>query len=323
MDSSAGVHSFIMKPVLVSGSLAFDRIMDFPGLFKDHFLKDALHSISVSFSVGTPKENYGGCSGNIAYSLALAGGSPEIAALAGCDFDKYDEWLTKHGVSTDSVQVLDDIVTSSAYIITDQADNQITAFSASAGAKAYDLPIDTGRYALAIVGPASTESMMKTVRDCRAGNLPYVFDPGQQIPVLSPDDLREAIESAKGVILNDYESKMVSEKTGWSENDIAEKAEFLVVTLGAEGSRILTKDGEQRVDAVKAEKVVDPTGAGDAYRGGFLRGLSAGLSLPVCARLGSAVAAYAVECYGTQNHTFTMAELKDRFEKTYNESFPL
>lgn len=312
-----------MKPVLVSGSLAYDRIMDFPGLFKDHFIADALHNINVSFLVNAPGEQFGGCAGNIGYSLALAGGMPELVAVAGCDFDKYEEWLGNNGVGTGTIQTLDDVATSSAYIITDSADNQIAAFSPSAGGRSYDLPINTDRYAIAIIGPASAENMMKIARAARAGNLPYLFDPGQQIPALSPDDMREAIESARGVLMNDYELKMVMEKTGWSEADIVSKLEFLVVTLGSEGSRIVTKDGEEKVTAVKVEKPIDPTGAGDAYRGGFLRGLIAELPLPACAKLGSAVAAYAVECYGTQNHRFTMDELKARYESAYNESLAI
>lgn len=312
-----------MKPVLVSGSLAYDRIMDFPGLFKEHFLADALHNINVSFLVNAPSEQFGGCAGNIAYSLALAGGTPEIAAMAGCDFAKYDEWLAKNGVGTAAIQTLDDTATSSAYIITDGADNQIAAFSPSAGGKDYSLPLDAGRYALAIIGPAAVENMMKVARVARAGNLPYLFDPGQQIPAMSADDMREAIESAQGALMNDYELKMISEKTGWSEADIVGKVEFLIVTLGAEGSRIITTSGEEKVAAIKVGKPVDPTGAGDAYRGGFIRGLTAGLPLPECAKLGSVVAAYAVECYGTQNHRFTLDELKSRYEGAYNESFPI
>ncbi len=312
-----------MKPVLVSGSLAYDRIMDFPGLFKDHFLADALHNINVSFLVNAPGEQFGGCAGNIAYSLALAGGTPEVIAMAGCDFAKYEEWLSKNGVGVAVLKTLPDRATSSAYIITDSADNQIAAFSPGAGGELYDLPIDAARYELAIVGPADTRNMMAVVRAARASNIPYLFDPGQQIPALSAEDMREAVETADGLLVNDYELKMVMEKTGWSEADIVSKVGFLIVTLGKDGSRILTKGGEERVAAVSVENAIDPTGAGDAFRSGFIRARTAGLPLPVCAKLGSAVAAYAVECYGTQNHRFTLPELKARYESAYNESLPI
>ncbi len=311
-----------MKPILLCGSIAYDRIMDFDGNFSEHFMADKLHSINVSFFVSPPKENFGGTAGNIAYGLSMLSTPAEIVATAGTDFPRYEAWLKEHGISADTI-ARTEVPTASGYIMTDKADNQITAFSGGAAMSAYTGAIDYAMYSAAIVSPTNKDDMVRVATESKAAGIPFFFDPGQQLPMLSADELRSAIEGAAGVFVNDYELALVTEKTGWSDTDIAAKAGFVVVTLGAEGSRIVTKDGEERVAAVLAEKVVDPTGAGDAYRSGFLAGYSKALPLSTCAKVGAAVAAYAVECYGTQNHRFTLPELGARYEATYNEPFPL
>ncbi len=320
---SNGVHCYAMKPILACGSIAYDRIMNFAGNFSEHFMPDKLHSINVSFFVSPPKEEFGGTGGNVAYSLSLLGGRADIAATAGNDFGRYAHWLTEHGVSAASITVREDVPTASGYIMTDTKDNQITAFSGSAAVYPYTHEIPYANYAAAIVSPTNKDDMVRIPREAKAAGIPLFFDPGQQIPMLSGEELKEAIEGAAGVFLNDYEFSLVSEKTGWKEADIAARVGFLVITLGAEGTRIVTKETDERIPVVPVEKVVDPTGAGDAYRAGFLRAYTAELPLATCAKLGSAVAAYAVECYGTQNHRFTLDEVKARYESAYKESITL
>ncbi|HRH24085.1 MAG TPA: carbohydrate kinase family protein [Candidatus Paceibacterota bacterium] len=312
-----------MKPILVCGSIAYDRIMDFDGNFSEHFMPDKLHSISVSFFVSPPKENFGGTGGNIAYSLSLLETKADVVATAGNDFDRYGAWLADHQVGVATIARVKDVPTASGYIMTDKKDNQITAFSGSAAMQAYTNAIAYADYSAAIVSPTNKDDMVRIARESKAASLPFFFDPGQQIPMLSAEELREAITDSAGMLVNDYELSLIGEKTGWNEAAIAEQVGFLIVTLGAEGSRIITKNSEERVAAVAVTTVVDPTGAGDAFRGGFLAGYVRELPLPVCAKLGSTVAAYAVECYGTQNHRFTLDELKARYEGAYNESFPI
>ncbi len=315
------IYSSTMKPILLCGSIAYDRIMDFDGNFSEHFMADKLHSINVSFFVSPPTEQFGGTGGNIAYGLSLLSTPAEVMATAGTDFDRYDTWLKEHSVNTSTIHRAD-VATASGYIMTDKADNQITAFSGGAAMNAYGTPPELSAYAAAIISPTNRDDMVALPIAAKAAGLPYFFDPGQQIPMLSGEEIRASIEGAAGVLLNDYELSLIMEKTGWSETDIASKAGFLVVTLGAEGSRIITNDGEERVNAVLSDKVIDPTGAGDAYRSGFLAAYVRNLPLSTCAKAGSAVAAYAVECYGTQNHHFTLEELRSRFASTYKESFP-
>lgn len=312
-----------MKPVLVCGSVAYDRIMDFDGNFSDHFMKDKLHSINVSFFVSPPKEEFGGTGGNIAYSLSLLGAPSAVMATAGNDFARYDAWMQQHEIERTHLLRNESLPTASGYIMTDKADNQISAFSGSAAMSAHTgTPMYTN-YALAIVSPTNKDDMVRVTHDAKQAGLPVLFDPGQQIPVLSAQELRDAITGAYGVIVNDYELALVSEKTGWSEQDIVSRTSFLIVTLGAEGSRLLTQKEEERIQSVATTDVLDPTGAGDAFRAGLIRGILAGMPLTQAAKLGSAVAVYAVECYGTQNHHFTLPELRERYEATYQEQLSL
>ncbi len=312
-----------MPRILVSGSIAYDRIMDFPGFFKDHFIPDKLHNINVSFAVEAFAENFGGTAGNIAYNLALLGEPSRIISTAGSDFERYAGHLRSVKVDPTSVKIDLQSSTSSAYIITDRANNQITAFSMAAGAKPYRPLPETEGVRCALIGAGCIEDMQDLPGYYRAQGIEYFYDPGQQIPTLSAEQLRDGITGAKGVFANDYELSLIIKKTGWNEAAILQKATALIVTFGEKGSRIVTKEGESNVKAVLVSKVVDPTGAGDAYRAGFIAGFLREQALPRAAQLGSAVAAYAVEKYGTQVHRFTIAELKDRYEKTYGETLSL
>lgn len=311
-----------MKRILIAGSLAYDRIMDFPGRFGDHILPDAIHALSVAFLVAPPKEQFGGTAGNIAYSLVQLGGAPHILSTAGNDFAKFEEHLKENGIATTGIEVSADLPTASAYIITDAGNNQITAFSPAADGIAYKGEIDQ-EAALAIIGPTGVEKMRSFPEAFKDKNIPYLFDPGQQIPALTDADLKAGIDGSRGLIVNDYELALVKEKTGWDEAAILDRTQMLVVTYGAEGSKIMTKEGTTHVDAVSVEDAVDPTGAGDAFRAGFMHGLVSDLSEEESAKIGSVVASFAVECYGTQNHRFTLDQVKERYAATYQSSFPL
>ncbi|HEY4514063.1 MAG TPA: carbohydrate kinase family protein [Candidatus Paceibacterota bacterium] len=306
-----------MSKVIVSGSVAFDRIMDYDGLFAEHFVPDKLHSINLSFIVDKSSVEFGGTAGNIAYNLALLGEQSEIIATAGTDFSSYKSHLLLSGVDARTVRMLEGEMTSSAIIFTDKADNQIAAFHPGAGAHAYDTPVETEGRALAIIAPGNAGDMAMLPAYYRKKGMKYLYDPGQQIPAISGDSLRDGITGASILFASDYEFGLIAQKTGWAENEIIQHCELLVVTYGAEGSRIVGKSGETRIAAVMAEKVVDPTGAGDAYRSGFIKGLLAALPLSSCAEMGSVVASFAIEVRGTQNHKFTMDELKRRHHKTY------
>lgn len=311
-----------MPHILVSGSLAYDRIMDFEGLFKDHFLPDKLHSISVSFTVEEFVENFGGTAGNISYNLACLGIQSKIISTAGSDFDRYHAHLQARGIDLSATRFGHSHLTSSAFIITDKDDNQIAAFSVGAGGEMY-LPMPDLTYAIcAVIGAGNEKDMRAFAKHYQANNLPYMYDPGQRIPMLSSVDLQEAIGGAQVLFGNDYEIGLISQKTGWSEKLLANKAQVVVITYGKEGTRILTKEGEKKVAAAPVARVADPTGAGDAYRAGYLAGYINKQSSEVCAQIGSVAAAYAVERYGTQNHQFSKAEFATRYETSYGQKLP-
>lgn len=310
-----------MNRILIAGSLAYDRIMDFPGKFADHILPDAIHALSVGFSVNPPKEQFGGTAGNIAYSLAQLGGSPHILATAGNDFATFEEHLKAEGIATTAIEVSPDLPTASAYIITDSGNNQITAFSPAADALPYKGVLDQ-EAELAIIAPTGVVKMQDFPQRFKDTQIPYLFDPGQQIVALSDTDLKAGIEGSRGLIVNDYELALVKGQTLWSEDEILMHTQMLIVTYGAEGSKIRTKEATTHVDAVAVANVVDPTGAGDAYRAGLMHGLVAGLSEEESAKIGSVVASFAVECYGTQNHRFTLDQVKERYTSTYQSPFP-
>lgn len=311
-----------MSRILVSGSLAYDRIMNFPGRFRDHFLPEKLHALSVSFAIDKLTEGFGGTAGNIAYNLSLLGEKPTLCAAAGHDFGRYKKWLIDHRIGIENIAVVQDKATSGAYVMTDKDDSQISAFYFGAGEEACDVKIDTAKVALAIIAAGNISDMLGVPARCREASVPFFSDSGQQITALSAEQLREHMEGAAVLFGNDYEMELVTKKTGWDVKEVLEHVGTVVVTKGADGSMIITKEGEENVKAVPA-KAVDPTGAGDAYRAGFAKAYLAKRPLRECAMLGSAVAAYAVEKYGTQNHRFTISELKERYEKTYGETLSL
>jgi len=301
--------------IIVSGSLAYDRIMNFPGYFSDHILPEKIHVLNVCFQVDGVKEKFGGTAGNIAYALSLMGENPGISATIGHDYHRYFEWLARNGITTENIKIIEDEFTASAYITTDRADNQITGFNP--GAMKYSSSLDFGRLnpkeTLVIVSPGNLEDMVNYPRACKARGIDYIFDPGQSLPMLDTKDLIQAIEGARILISNDYELDLIMSKTGLNREALLGRARAIIVTLGELGSKVFTPEGEISIPAVEPKRVEDPTGAGDSYRGGLLSGLIHGKEIEQCARMGSVCASFAVECYGTQEYRFTLDEFNQRF----------
>lgn len=304
--------------VLISGSLAYDRILNFEGKFADHILPDKIHSLNVSFFSPEMEESFGGTAGNIAYNLKLLDEPPVILARAGNDFIDYKNWLEKNRISTESIQTDAELKTAVATILTDEANNQIAAFYPGAMLEAYSLPITEGRFG--IVAAGNPEDMKKMPVLFKERHIPYIYDPAQGIPILSGDDLKAGMAGAEIVISNDYELSLIKEKTGWDESEILKHAKILVTTLGEKGSRIISHTGTITVAPAEAESAEDPTGAGDAYRAGFIAGYLRELPLKTCGQLGGIVACYTVERHGTQTHRFTLAELRERYNSNFKET---
>lgn len=297
--------------------------MDFPGLFKDSFLPDKLHNINVSFAVEGFSENFGGTAGNIAYSLALLRLEPKIISTAGSDFEHYKAHLVANKIDPTSVHIDSKSFTSAAFIMTDKADNQISAFSFGAANTPYAPLPGTDGVVCAHIGAGCPGDMQILPEHYRSHNVPYFYDPAQQIPTLGSEDLQNGISGAAALFGNDYELGLIIQKTGWDEKMLLTKVPTIITTFGEKGTRVLTQESSEEVLALPAEEVVDPTGAGDAYRAGYIAGFLHALPPHQCARIASAVAVYAVEKYGTQNHRFTLAELSDRYKNAYGEEFPL
>ena len=301
--------------IIVSGSLAYDRIMDFPGYFKEHILPDKIHVLNVCFQVNGLQEKFGGTAGNIAYALSLMGQKPIISATIGRDHHRYLEWLAQNGISTTGIRIIEEEFTASAYITTDRADNQITGFHPGAMKWSSNLDFEklTPRETLMIVSPGNLGDMVKYPRLCKAKGIDYIFDPGQSLPMLSEEDLAGAIDGCRILIANDYELDLILCKTALTRDALLQKARAVIVTTGEKGSQVFTAGREIRIPAVKPKAVKDPTGAGDSYRGGLITGLLRGEDLEQCARMGSVCASFAVECLGTQEYRFSAAEFRERF----------
>ena len=300
--------------IIVSGSLAYDRIMDFPGYFSDHILPDKIHVLNICFQVNSMKEKFGGTAGNIAYALTLMGEKPVISAAIGHDYQRYFEGLARNGISTESIRIIEDDFTASAYITTDRADNQITGFHP--GAMKYTSALDFDKLdpkgTILIISPGNLDDMVNYPRACKAKGIGYIFDPGQSLPMLEAANLTQAIDGCRILIANDYELELITSKTGLKKAALLKLAGIIIVTQGESGSIVFTQDEEIKIPAVKPRKAVDPTGAGDAYRGGLISGLVQGKSIKDCAKMGSVCASFCVECYGTQEYRFSQEEFNER-----------
>ncbi len=289
---------------VICGSLAFDTIMGFPGKFGDQILPDQLHILNVSFLVPDLRRDFGGCAGNIAYSLKLLGGNPLPMATLGNDGADYLKRLKDLGISTEFVRQVDDTYTAQAMIMTDRDNNQITAFHPGAMMQAHITKVAArSDIKLGIVAPDGRDAMLQHAQQFKAADIPFVFDPGQGLPMFDGKELSGFIEQASWVTVNDYEAKMLSERTGWDSAAISRKVQGLVVTLGGEGCEVWVGGDKTLVPPVKAAAVVDPTGCGDAWRGALLHGLEQGWSLARCAELGNKVGALKIASRGPQNYT--------------------
>jgi adenosine kinase len=300
--------------ILVSGSLAYDRIMDFPGSFADHILPDKIHVLNVSFTVTGLQEKFGGTAGNIAYALSLLGEETTILATIGCDYDRYFQWLKINNIDTSSITVIEEEFTAGAYITTDKSDNQITGFNPGAMKyqASYNFDNIDVRNSLAIVAPGNIDDMTSYSRIYRQKGIRFIFDPGQSLPMWDGKALADAIDGAEILITNDYELDLVVKMTGLGVDGLLKKTKIIVSTRGGEGSRIYTPDEKIEVRAIEGRRVSDPTGAGDAYRAGLIKGLIDGKDIEQCAIIGSACASFAVENYGTQEYSFTVPEFEER-----------
>ena len=304
--------------IIVTGSIAFDYLMSFPGSFSEHLLPDHLARVSVSFLVDSMDKRRGGCAPNIAYTLALLGERPRLMGTAGQDFEEYRRWLEASGVDTSLVKVVDGKFTASFFCSTDKDGNQIASFYTGAMAHAGELSFrGVEGCDLAIISPNDPAAMVQYAAECRTVSIPYLFDPSQQVARLSAEELREGVAGAYIVVCNDYEFEIIRQKTGMSEGDLLRHTEALVVTRGEQGASILTSDRTIQIPAVPPRRIVDPTGVGDAFRAGFMKGLAMGAPYEVCGRLGSVAATYVLEHLGGQGHAYTLEEFAARYKEHF------
>lgn len=303
---------------VICGSLAYDTIMVFQDQFKNHILPDQIHILNVSFLVPRMRREFGGCAGNIAYNLKLLGGDPLPVAAVGQDFAPYRAHLEKCGIPLDRVRVFDDQFTPQCFITTDLDNNQITAFHPGAMSSAHDNHVrEIPVIDLAIVAPDGREAMLQHVEEFAARGVPFIFDPGQAMPLFNGDEFRAMIGKATYVIVNDYEAQLLQTRTGWSATEIASRVKAYIVTLGPRGSLIFADDTCHEISPARERRVVDPTGCGDAYRAGVIFGIMRGKDWPTVGRMASLMGALKVEHPGTQNQHFTWIEFAAEFTEQF------
>ena len=301
--------------VVVTGSIAFDYIMSFPGRFREHVLPDQLDNLSLSFLVDSMKKQRGGCAANIAYNLALLGERPLLMATAGQDFGEYRKWLEQHGVDTSAVREYPDEFTSSFFVSTDLDQKQIASFYIGAMGRAGELSFKqlAIKPDLVIIAPNDPGAMTQYVQECKELGLSYIYDPSQQIVRLNDDDLLAGIDGSYITIVNDYEFEMLRNRLRLSEDAMLQLTTLLIITRGADGSTIMTRERQVTCPAVLTARPVDPTGVGDAYRAGLIRGLALGLPWETIGRVAALAATYVIENHGTQNHHYTREEFAQRY----------
>lgn len=307
-----------MKSALICGSYAYDNIMVFHDRFKNHILPDKVHMLNVSFLVPDMRREFGGCAGNIAYNLKLLGGNPWPMATVGTDFAPYADWLTACRIDDRYVKTVKGAFTAQAFITTDLDDNQITAFHPGAMGMSHenevprDVKVDIG-----IVSPDGRDGMIQHAEQFAEANIPFIFDPGQGMPMFDGDDLLRFIDRATWVTVNDYEAELLQKKTGKSPHEIAEHVEALIITLGSKGSHIYVKDKRFDIPTAKPKALADPTGCGDAFRAGLIHGILSGMDWETTGRVASLMGAIKIEQHGTQNHRFTIGQFKERFHENF------
>lgn len=302
---------------LICGSLAFDNIMVFQDRFKNHILPEQIHILNVAFLVPEMRREFGGCAGNIAYNLMLLGGTPQIMATVGDDAGPYFARLDQLGLSREHVRQVPGSFTAQAFITTDLDDNQITAFHPGAMSFSHLNKVDRSRTSLGIVAPDGREGMMQHARDFAAAGVPFIFDPGQGLPMFSGDELLDFIGLADYACFNDYEAKLLCDRTGRSLEQLAGEVKGLIVTRGGEGSEIYSAGQRHDIPCVEADAVVDPTGCGDAYRAGLLYGIDNGMDWPTTGRLAAVMGAIKIAHRGGQNHQPGREEIAARFQRAF------
>ena len=303
---------------LICGSFAYDTIMVFHDKFKNHILPEQVHILNVSFLVPDMRREFGGCAGNIAYNLKLLGDNPVPMGTVGNDFSNYAEWMDKHGINRHHVHVKDGSYTAQAFITTDIDDNQITAFHPGAMNLSHETHISEAKdIKLAIVAPDGRDGMVQHAQQLSDAGIPFIFDPGQGLPMFDGDDLMHFAQQATYIALNDYEAQLFQDRTGLSPHEIATHVEALIITRGGKGSHIYTEGKRIDIPSAKAERIADPTGCGDAYRAGLLHGILNGKDWETTGRIASLMGAIKIEQHGTQNHRFTTEEFVQRFEQNF------
>ncbi|MBS1187287.1 MAG: carbohydrate kinase family protein [Burkholderiaceae bacterium] len=303
---------------LICGSLAYDTIMSFHGRFSDAILPDQLHKVNVAFLVPGMRREFGGTAGNIAYNLKLLGGDPRIMATIGVDGEPYLERLAELELSHRNVRTIKKSFTAQAFITTDIDGNQITAFHPGAMSMSHENKVaEAGEVRLAIVAPDGRDGMVQNAKDCAALGIPFIFDPGQGLPMFNGDELLEFIDLASYVTVNDYEAELLVDRTGLMPREIAQRLSALIITRGEMGAEIYTGDVVLDIPCVPAEKIVDPTGCGDAFRAGLMHGIVRGMDLLTCGRLGSLMGAIKISHQGGQNHKLTPTEIAGRFRQAF------
>ena len=311
-------------PTLICGSLAFDTIMVFPDRFKNYILPDQIHILNVCFVNPELRREFGGCAGNIAYNLKLLGGDPLPMGTVGKDFSDYRQRLVALGISDEHILEIPELYSAQCSITTDQDNNQITAFHPGAMGEAHRNNVaNASKVSLGIVAPDGKEAMIQHAHDFAAESIPFMFDPGQNLPLFSKDELMTFLDQATWCVMNDYESQLMMNTTGESINTLAQQVDALIVTRGGEGSVVYTDGDEIEIPTVNVDQAVDPTGCGDAYRAGLLLGLEKGWDWQTSGRVGSLIGAIKVQQEGTQNHQFSIDEFAQQYEAHFEMSFPL
>ncbi|MEZ4600896.1 MAG: carbohydrate kinase family protein [Syntrophotaleaceae bacterium] len=307
---------------LICGSLAFDNIMVFGDRFKNHILPDQVHILNVCFLVPEMRREFGGCAGNIAYNLQLLGDRPLAMATVGQDFGPYAQWLDNCGIDRRYIKAIENTFTAQAFITTDLDDNQITAFHPGAmGFSHRNSILDAGQITLGIISPDGREGMIEHATQMTDAGIPFIFDPGQGLPMFGGDELIRFIDQADWLTVNDYEWQMIREKTGLTIEEMTKRLKALIITRGGKGSVIHTAGGEYLIPAARPKAVKDPTGCGDAYRAGLIYGLNRKLDWETTGRIASLMGAIKIEHWGTQNHSFTMEEFRARFQESFGQDF--
>ena len=306
---------------LICGSFAYDTIMVFNDEFKNHILPDKVHILNVSFQVPQLRREFGGCAGNIAYNLKLLGGTPLPLGTVGRDFGPYAEWMDRHGIDRRHIKVCDDSYTAQAFITTDQADNQITAFHPGAMNRSHEVVVPRDGVKLGIVAPDGRDGMIQHARQFADANIPFIFDPGQGMPLFNGDDLLRFLEQATWATLNDYEAELLQQRTGKTLQQLAGYVKGLIVTLAGKGSHIYAEGQTIEVPPAPVTAVSDPTGCGDAYRAGLLYGIGNGMDWKTTGCIASLMGAIKIESNGTQNHRFTHEQFRSRFKQSFGFAF--